>query len=59
MTEASTKLIQAKICLKIAGSMALEDAFKNSDPILLEPIMKVEVSTPDEIYGRCNRRLIF
>jgi elongation factor G len=41
----------SEIAFKIAGSMALEDAFKNSDPILLEPIMKVEVSTPDEFMG--------
>jgi len=31
--------------------MALEDAFRKSDPILWSPIMKVEVSTPDEFMG--------
>jgi elongation factor G len=41
----------SEIAFKIAGSMALEDAFKKSDPILLEPIMKMEVSTPDEFMG--------
>lgn len=41
----------SEIAFKIAGSMALEDAFKKSDPILLEPIMKVEVSTPEEFMG--------
>ena len=41
----------SEIAFKIAGSMALEDAFKKSSPILLEPIMKVEVSTPDEFMG--------
>lgn len=41
----------SEIAFKIAGSMALEDAFRRSDPILLEPIMKVEVSTPDEFMG--------
>lgn len=41
----------SEIAFKIAGSMALEDAFKNSDPILLEPIMKVEVFTPGEYMG--------
>jgi len=41
----------SEIAFKIAGSMALEDAFKKSDPILLEPIMKVEVTTPDEFMG--------
>jgi elongation factor G len=41
----------SEIAFKIAGSMALEDAFKKSDPILLEPIMKVEVFTPGEYMG--------
>jgi len=41
----------SEIAFKIAGSMALEDAFRKSDPILLEPIMKVEVSTPEEFMG--------
>jgi len=41
----------SEIAFKIAGSMALEDAFKKADPILLEPIMKVEVSTPEEFMG--------
>jgi len=41
----------SEIAFKIAGSMALTDAFGKSDPILLEPIMKVEVSTPDEFMG--------
>jgi elongation factor G len=41
----------SEIAFKIAGSMALEDAFKKADPILLEPLMKVEVTTPDEFMG--------
>ena len=41
----------SEMAFKIAGSMALEDAFKHSDPILLEPIMKVEVFTPGEYMG--------
>lgn len=41
----------SEVAFKIAGSMALEDAFKKSDPILLEPIMKVEVFTPGEFMG--------
>jgi elongation factor G len=41
----------SEIAFKIAGSMALEDAFRKSDPILLEPVMKLEVSTPEEFMG--------
>jgi len=41
----------SEVAFKIAGSMALEDAFKNASPILLEPVMKLEVSTPDEFMG--------
>jgi elongation factor G len=45
---------------KMAGIFALKDAFKKASPILLEPIMKVEVTTPDEyqgdLLGDINRR---
>ena len=41
----------SEMAFKIAGSMALEDAFKHSEPALLEPIMKVEVFTPGEYMG--------
>jgi elongation factor G len=45
---------------KMAGIFALKDAFKKAGPILLEPIMKVEVTTPDEyqgdLLGDINRR---
>ena len=39
------------IAFKIAGSMALQSAVKQAGLILLEPIMKVEVTTPDEFMG--------
>lgn len=41
----------SEIAFKIAGSMALQDATKRADLILLEPIMKVAVSTPDNFMG--------
>jgi elongation factor G len=36
---------------KIAGSMAFKDAMKRAKPILLEPVMSVEVTTPEEYLG--------
>ena len=36
---------------KIAGSMAVKDAIKKADPVLLEPIMKVTVIVPEEYMG--------
>ena len=35
----------------IAGSLAFKDAMSKGDPVLLEPIMKVEVNTPEEYMG--------
>ena len=39
------------MAFKIAGSMAIKDALKKSDPQLLEPIMAVEVETPEQYMG--------
>ncbi len=36
---------------KIAASMALKEAAKKCDPVILEPIMKVEVTVPENYYG--------
>ncbi|WP_138160657.1 elongation factor G [Peptoniphilus catoniae] len=41
----------SEMAFKIAGSMALRDALQNGDPILLEPMMKVEITTPEEYMG--------
>ena len=49
-----------ELAFKMAGIFAMKDAFKKAGPILLEPIMKVEVTTPDEyqgdLLGDINRR---
>jgi elongation factor G len=39
------------IAFKIAASMALQDGAKKAGPTLLEPIMKLEVTIPDEFMG--------
>lgn len=41
----------SEMAFKIAGSMAFKEAMKKADPVLLEPIMKVDVTTPDEYMG--------
>ena len=41
----------SELAFKIAGSMAFKDACRKADPILLEPIMKVVVTAPDEYLG--------
>ena len=41
----------SEAAFKIAGSMALKEAAKRAKPVLLEPIMKVEVVTPDKFMG--------
>jgi len=49
-----------ELAFKMAGIFAFKDAVKKANPILLEPIMKVEVTTPDEyqgdLLGDINRR---
>jgi len=41
----------SEIAFKIAGSMALQSAVRNASPVILEPIMKLEITTPDEFMG--------
>ncbi|HNN01203.1 MAG TPA: elongation factor G, partial [Turneriella sp.] len=50
----------SELAFKIAGSMAFKDACRKASPVLLEPIMKVEVVTPEDymgdVVGDLNRR---
>ncbi|MCC5025682.1 MAG: elongation factor G [Candidatus Synoicihabitans palmerolidicus] len=50
----------SEIAFKMAGIFAFKDAMKKAEPILLEPIMSVEVTTPEEfqgdLIGDINRR---
>ena len=41
----------SEMAFKIAGSMAFKEACRKADPVLLEPIMKVSVTAPDEYVG--------
>jgi elongation factor G len=44
----------SEMAFKIAGSMAFKSAYEKADPVLLEPIMELEVTTPDEAVGAVN-----
>ena len=41
----------SEMAFKIAGSMAFKEGMRKADPVLMEPIMKVEVSTPEDYLG--------
>jgi elongation factor G len=44
----------SEMAFKIAGSLAFKSAYENADPVLLEPIMEVEATVPDETVGAVN-----
>jgi elongation factor G len=44
----------SEMAFKIAGSMAFKQAYEKADPVLLEPIMEVEITVPDESVGAVN-----
>ena len=41
----------SEIAFKTAGSMAVKDALRKAEPVLLEPVMRIEVRTPDQSFG--------
>ena len=44
----------SEMAFKIAGSMAFKDAYSKAEPVLLEPIMELDVTVPDEAVGAVN-----
>ena len=44
----------SEMAFKIAGSMAFKSAYEKADPVLLEPIMSLEVGVPDDSVGAVN-----
>jgi elongation factor G len=44
----------SEMAFKIAGSMAFKQAYEKADPVLLEPIMEVEITVPDDVVGAVN-----
>ena len=61
MTDGSFHEVDSnELAFRMAGIFAMKDAFTQAGPILLEPVMKVEVATPDEyqgdLLGDINRR---
>src|SRR5207253_9935222 len=44
----------SEVAFKIAGSLAFKQAYEEADPVLLEPIMEVDVTVPDDTVGSVN-----
>jgi elongation factor G len=44
----------SEMAFKIAGSLAFKSAYEKASPVLLEPIMELEVTVPDESVGAVN-----
>ena len=44
----------SEMAFKIAGSMAFKDAYHKADPVLLEPIMELDATVPDDAVGAVN-----
>ncbi|MCZ6893811.1 MAG: elongation factor G [Gammaproteobacteria bacterium] len=44
----------SEVAFKVAGSMAIKEGTRQGNPVLLEPVMNVEIVTPDEYVGNVN-----
>ena len=44
----------SEMAFKIAGSLAFKSAYEKANPVLLEPIMELEVTVPDDAVGAIN-----
>ncbi len=44
----------SEVAFKVAGSMAIKEGTRQAKPVLLEPVMNVEIVTPDEYVGNVN-----
>ncbi len=54
LTAVFTRSIPTSERFIIAGSLAFQDAVKKAKPVLLEPIMRIEVVTPEDYMGAVN-----
>jgi elongation factor G len=41
----------SELAFKMAGSLGVQEALKRSQPVILEPVMKIEAATPDQFFG--------
>ena len=46
----------SELAFKIAGSMALREASEKANPVLLEPVMRIEIVVPESVHRRRDRR---
>ena len=46
----------SEMAFKIAGSLAIKDGVAQANPVILEPLMRVEVTMPEAVHGRRHRR---
>ena len=45
------------MAFRLCAAMCFKEAFRRADPIIMEPVMKVEVNTPDDFIGNVTRDL--